>query len=149
MIKQLEDYEITEVMDLWLKTTITAHSFIPKKHWIDRYKLVKDEYLPISTTFIYKEDNVIKAFISIRNNSFIGALFVLEDCQRKGIGRQLMDHCKSLYPRLEGGVYIKNINAVSFYKHCGFMVSKEQINEDSGFMEYIMSWAREKNGRFT
>ena len=54
MIKQLVDYEITKVMALWLKTTINAHSFIPEKHWIDRYNLVKDEYLPISRTWIFK-----------------------------------------------------------------------------------------------
>jgi len=144
MIKQLEDYEPMEVMELWLNTTITAHSFIPEKHWIDRYYLVKDEYLPISTTFIYKEYNVIKAFVSIRNNSFIGALFVLEEYQRKGIGKQLLDDCKSLYQRLEVGVYIKNRNAVNFFKQCGFVVCKEQANGDSGVMEYIMTWTNEK-----
>ena len=144
MIKQLEDFEITEVMDLWFKTTITAHSFIPEKHWMERYSMVKDEYLPISRTWIYKEDNVIKGFISIINNSFIGALFVLENYQRAGIGRQLINHCKSLYQRLDVGVYIKNINAVNFYKHCGFVVTKEQNNGDSGVMEYIMSWKSEK-----
>ncbi len=44
MIKQLEKFEIEEVMDIWLKTNITAHSFIPKEYWIKNYNIVKEEY---------------------------------------------------------------------------------------------------------
>lgn len=144
MIKQLENTEIEEVMNIWLKTNITAHSFIPEKYWIENYNVVKEEYIPISTTFIYKEDNVIKAFISIMNNSFIGALFVLKDYQGKDIGRKLLNYSKSLYSSLELGVYADNISAVNFYKHCGFVVRTEQVNEDSGFMEYTMSWTKQE-----
>jgi putative acetyltransferase len=131
-----------EVMDIWLKTNITAHSFIPEKYWIDNYNVVKDEYMPNSATFIYKEDNIIKAFISIMNNSFIGALFVLQDYQRQGISRKLMEYCKSLYSSLELGVYKENISAVDVYKHCGFVVTTEQLNEDSGLLEYTMVWTK-------
>ncbi len=144
MIKQLEDYEIKEVMDLWLRTNIIAHSFIPEKYWIENYNVVMDEYLPFSTTFIYKEDGIIKGFISIRDDLFIGGLFVLEDYQGKGIGRKLLNCCKSLYSSLELGVYLKNENAVNFYKNCGFVVKSEQPDENSGFMEYTMSWVQNK-----
>lgn len=88
-----------------------------------------DEYLPFSTTFIHKEDGIIKGFISIGDNSFIGALFVLEDYQGKGIGRKLLNYCKSLYSSLELNVYLKNKNAVNFYKNCGLVVKSEQPNE--------------------
>lgn len=142
MIKQLENYEVKEVMNIWLKTTTTAHNFIPEKYWIDNYNVVEEEYIPISTTFIYKENNMIKAFISIMNNSFIGALFVLEDYQGKGIGKKLLNYCKSLYSSLELGVYAENINAINFYKHCLFVVKTKQPNEDSGFIEYTMSWTK-------
>jgi putative acetyltransferase len=142
MIKQLENFEMEEVMDIWLKTNITAHSFIPEKYWIDNYNVVKDEYMPNSATFIYKEDNIIKAFISIMNNSFIGALFVLQDYQGNGIGRKLMEYCKSLYSSLGLGVYKENTSAVDVYKHCGFVVTAEQPNEDSGLLEYTMVWTK-------
>ncbi|MBZ9637583.1 N-acetyltransferase [Clostridium sp. FP1] len=144
MIKQLENFEMEEVMDIWLKTNITAHSFIPEKYWIDNYTIVKNEYMPNSTTFIYKEDNIIKAFISIMNNSFIGALFVLQDYQGQGIGRRLLEYCKVLYSSLELGVYIENISAVKVYKHCGFVVKTEQLNEDSGLLEYTMFWTKQE-----
>ncbi len=142
MIEQLENSQMKEVMDIWLKTNITAHSFIQEQYWIGNYDVVKNDYMPISTTFIYKEDNIIKAFISIMNNSFIGALFVLKDYQGQGIGKKLLDYCKTLYSSLKLCVYIENINAVNFYKHCDFIIKTEQPNEDSGFMEYIMSWIK-------
>lgn len=85
MIKELENFEINEVLDIWLKTNIKAHNFIDKNYWINNYKLVKTKYIPNSKTLVYKEHNIIKGFISIINDSFIGALFVLEDYQGKSI----------------------------------------------------------------
>lgn len=81
MIKELENFEINEVLDIWLKTNIKAHNFINKNYWINNYELVKTEYIPNSKTFVYKEHTIIKGFISIMNDSFIGALFVLKDYQ--------------------------------------------------------------------
>lgn len=138
MIKRLESCEIDAIMDIWLKTTITAHYFIPEHYWTERYNVVKEEYLPVSTTFVYEERGIIKGFISIIDNSFIGALFVLETQQRKGIGRKLLNYCKSLYPEMELAVYADNKPAIDFYTKNGFVIKKEQTNEDSGYVEYIM-----------
>lgn len=138
MIKELEDFEIKEVMDIWLKTNIIAHDFILEEYWIKNYNIVKEEYIPISKTFIFKEDNIIKGFVSIINDSFIGALFVLKDYQGQGIGKKLLNYCKEMYPTLELAVYKDNLSAVNFYKNAGFKIASEQINEDSGFQECIM-----------
>jgi len=79
---------------------------------------------------------------SVINNSFIGALFVQEEYQGQGIGKKLIKHCKSLYPSLELCVYTENKDAVNFYLLCDFIIVKEQLNEDSGFMEYVMKWIK-------
>ncbi|WP_411681107.1 N-acetyltransferase [Clostridium thailandense] len=142
MIKQLEAFEIKEVMDIWLKTNVSAHNFMPREYWLENYKNVEEEYLPASTTFIYKENGVIKGFVSIIDNSFIGALFVHEDYQGQGVGEKLVNYCKSLYQGLRLGVYKENISAVNFYRNCGFITEKDQKNEDSGYEEYVMSWTK-------
>ncbi len=144
MIKELENCEIDSTMDIWLKTNISSHYFIPEEYWIRNYNVVKEEYLPVSVTFVYKENDVIKAFISVIDDCFIGALFVLEEYQGKGIGQKLLDHCKSLYLNLELGVYTENKAAIDFYIKNGFKVKKKQNNNDSGFMEYVMSWKKER-----
>ncbi|WP_125154920.1 N-acetyltransferase [Clostridium rectalis] len=142
MIKQMGCFEVEEVMTIWLKTNIIAHNFIEKDYWIKNYKIVKEEYLQISETFIYKEDGIIKGFISVIDNLFIGALFVLNEYHRKGVGRKLLKYCQDLYYNLELTVYLKNTSSVNFYKHCGFIVEEEKENEDSGFMEYVMRYRK-------
>lgn len=144
MIKELEKFEIEQVMDIWLNTNITAHNFLPKKYWVNNYDLVKEQYIPMAKNFVYKEDGIIKGFISIIEDSFIGALFVSEKYQGQGIGKKLINHCKSLYDNLQLAVYSNNTPAVNFYKHCGFIIEKEQKNVDSDFMECIMSWSEVK-----
>ncbi|KHD36215.1 acetyltransferase [Clostridium acetobutylicum] len=142
MIKELKDSQIKRIMDIWLETNITAHSFIDKDYWVKNYDVVKNQYIPISQTFIYEEDEQIKGFISVIDSSFIGALFVSEEYQRQGIGKKLIDYCKSLYSSLELCAYVENIAAVNFYEHCGFRVLGKQINDDSGFVECRMKWTK-------
>ncbi|CUP81138.1 GNAT family N-acetyltransferase [Clostridium baratii] len=142
MIKELENFEINEVLDIWLKTNIKAHNFIDKNYWINNYELVKTKYIPNSKTLVYKEHNISKGFVSIMNDSFIGALFVLEDYQGKGIGKSLIDYCKNLYPKLELSVYKENTSAVAFYRKCGFKIEKEMQCEDIPNKEYLMKWIK-------
>lgn len=143
MIKGLENFEVEEVMDIWLKTNIEAHNFIRKQYWVDNFNVVKEQYIPNSTTYIYKEDDIIKGFISIVDEFFVGALFVLEDYQEKGIGKKLLNYCKKIYNSLELAVYSENNSAFKFYKSCNFRIKNKQVNEDSGFEEYIMIWEKE------
>jgi len=127
-------------MKIWLDTNITVHHFIPEKYWVYNYNVVKEQYMPMAKTFVYKEDSIVSGFISIIEGSFIGAVFVAKEYQGQGIGLKLINHCQTLYPKLELAVYVDNIGAVNFYKRCGFEIQVEQANEDSGFRQYIMFW---------
>lgn len=85
MIKSLDNTRIKEILDIWLKTNTTAHNFIPEQYWVNNYNIVESEYMPIATTFIYEDGNIIKGFISIIDDIFIGALFVLEEYQDRAL----------------------------------------------------------------
>lgn len=137
-IRELESKEIDKIMSIWENSTIKAHSFIDRDYWITSYDVVKDVYIPMSDTFIYEDSTDIKGFISIINNEFIGALFVDIDSKGKGIGSKLIDYALKKYKKLNLAVYKDNANAVKFYINKGFKIIEEQINEDSGFKEYIM-----------
>ncbi len=142
MIRQMNNDDMDAVMDVWLKTNITAHDFLPEKYWIGNYNAVKGEYLPSAENFVYEEDGEIKAFISVITKSFIGALFVLSGSQGKGIGGKLVDYCKKLYSNLDVAVYSDNQKAIGFYKKHDFVMQKEQTNKNSGHAEVIMSWKK-------
>lgn len=138
MIRKLENKDINKVMDIWLNSTIKAHDFIDKNYWENSYNTVKDVYIPMSETFVYEKNDCIKGFVSIINNEFIGALFVDIDAQGVGIGKALINHARDKYKKLNLAVYKENKSSVTFYLNRGFKITKEQINEDSGYSEYIM-----------
>ena len=138
MIRKLNEADIDKVMDIWMKSTIKAHDFISKEYWQNNYNTVKEVYIPMSETFVYKDVQGIKGFISVINNEFIGALFVYIDFQGNGIGKQLIDYAVSKYGKLQLAVYKENKKSVEFYINRGFKIIEEQINDDSKHVEYIM-----------
>ena len=108
MIRKLNEADIDKVMDIWMKSTIKAHDFISKEYWQNNYNTVKEVYIPMSETFVYKDVQGIKGFISVINNECIGALFVDIDFQGNGIGKQLIDYAVSKYGKLQLAVYKEN-----------------------------------------
>lgn len=137
MIRKLENNDIDRVMDIWLEGTVKAHSFISKRYWEDNYDTVRNIYIPMSDTYVYEDDN-IKGFISVINNEFIGALFVDNIYQGKGVGKALIEYVQNKYDDLNLAVYKDNHKSVEFYKKMGFTIKSENINEDTNFVEYIM-----------
>ena len=105
MIRKLNEADIDKVMDIWMKSTIKAHDFISKEYWQNNYNTVKEVYIPMSETFVYKDAQGIKGFISVINNEFIGALFVDIDFQGNGIGKQLIDYAVSKYGKFISHIY--------------------------------------------
>lgn len=138
MIRNLNSTDIDNIMDIWIKSTIKAHYFISEEYWQNNYNIVKNIYIPMSDTFVYEDTEGIKGFISIINNEFIGALFVDVDFQSNGIGKNLINYAMNKYNELKLAVYKENKTSVEFYKNRGFKIIKEQINDDSGYSEYIM-----------
>ncbi|MCC0783400.1 N-acetyltransferase [Clostridioides sp. ES-S-0108-01] len=141
MIRKSNDEDINKIMEIWKESTIKAHEFISKEYWKSNYNTVKNEYIPISDTFVYEDGQEIKGFISIIDKSFIGALFINTNYQNLGIGGKLLDYVTKEYKNLSLAVYKDNKEAVVFYNKKGFKIVEEQINEDSGFKEYIMEYS--------
>lgn len=47
MIRTIDNKDIHKIMEIWLKSTIKAHDFIPKEYWEASFDLVKDTYILI------------------------------------------------------------------------------------------------------
>lgn len=143
MIRRMKEEDVTKVMTLWTKGNFKAHDFIEKDYWLENFNRVKNEYLLKSDTYVYTEGGVIKGFISILKNEYIGALFVKHDSLREGIGRRLINYCKERYRYLTLKVYEKNVNATLFYVAMNFKNKEIRIDEETGEKEYVMEWKRE------
>ena len=42
MIRKMQNIDINRVADIWLKTNLKAHYFIPEQYWKSNYELVKE-----------------------------------------------------------------------------------------------------------
>lgn len=138
MIRNFENKDLSEVMELWLSVNIQAHNFIPEDYWINNFDIVKN-MLPDSEIYIYEKDSKIKAFVGI-DNGYIAGIFVSEKMQSKGIGKELLEKAKELYSELTLNVYKKNVKAINFYKREHFIIKKEKIDKNTGEAEYLMVW---------
>lgn len=138
MIRKLALEDLEEVMSIWLQTNIETHDFIEANYWRDNFEVVK-EVLPQAEVYVDEEDGKIRGFIGI-TQGYIAGVFVSGDYQAQGIGSQLIDKAKTLYPSLTLSVYAKNDRAVSFYLRKGFKIIKEQKDESTNEQEYVMQY---------
>ena len=138
MIRKLQKVDINRVADIWLKTNLKAHFFIPEQYWISNYEFVK-ELLPQTEVYVYEDDKMIQGFIGI-NDEYIEGIFVSDEMQSRGIGKILLDYIKDKKDRLQLKVYQKNVRAMSFYQREGFTIQSEEMDEFTGEKEYVMNW---------
>ncbi|WP_177764466.1 N-acetyltransferase [Flavobacterium sp. I3-2] len=138
-IRKMEIRDVSMLADLWLKTSLTAHSFIPEKYWIENKILMVEKYLPNSEVYVAEEMNNILGFVALIENQ-IASIFVDERQQGKGIGSLLLDYVKDLRSEMTLNVYQKNQKSVNFYKTKGFNILEETIDEPTGEKEFKMQW---------
>ena len=142
MLRKYNEKDNDDVMKIWRDGNFKAHNFISNMYWSDKYNNVQNNMLRNSFTIVYEEDGKIKAFISINDDGELWAIFVIEEIQREGIGRILINYVKEKYEKISLKVYEKNINATMFFKAMGFRKTKTQINESTSENEYIMEWSK-------
>lgn len=138
MIRKLQKIDINRVADIWLKTNLKAHYFIPEQYWTNNYEVVK-EMLPQADVYVYEDDKIIQGFVGI-NDEYIEGIFVSDEMQSRGIGKMLLDYIKDKKDRLQLKVYQKNVRAMSFYQREGFTIQSEEMDEFTGEKEYVMNW---------
>ena len=140
MIRKMKQEELNEVMNIWLETNIKAHNFIPQKYWEDNFELVK-KLISQAEIYIYEKNKNILGFIGMSSN-YIAGIFVKEEEQSKGIGKELLNFVKDIKKELNLNVYEKNIKAVNFYKRENFHIINEGIDEAAGEKEFFMEWKK-------
>ncbi|MFT3983818.1 MAG: N-acetyltransferase [Lachnospiraceae bacterium] len=143
MIRRFKTEDLTQVMEIWLSANIKAHDFISRNYWEDNFDMVKG-MLPGAELYVFEPDDKIEGFIGI-DHGYIAGIFVSNEMQSKGIGKQLLERAKELYPELSLTVYQKNIKAVNFYYREQFQIKQKRIDENTSEIEYVMVWSRKNN----
>ncbi|MCI9053260.1 MAG: GNAT family N-acetyltransferase [Lachnospiraceae bacterium] len=138
MIRTLQKADINSVADIWLDTNIKTHNFIPAQYWKDNFETVKT-MLSQADVYVYENSNKIEGFIGL-NENYIAGIFVRNEAQSTGIGKQLLDFIKSIKQQLHLSVYQKNTQAVKFYQRENFHIQCENTDKNTNEKEYIMIW---------
>lgn len=140
LIRVLEEKDVDTVAKIWLETNIKTHDFIASNYWKEYYEIIKDMFLQ-AEVYVYEIEKEIMGFIGL-DKEYIEGIFVLDQYQKRGIGKALLNHVKAKKEHISLNVYQKNLNAILFYQREGFCVQYEDVDENTGEKEYRMVWNR-------
>ena len=76
------------------------------------------------------------------SEDYIEGLFVREDVQSNGIGKQLLEYVKSVKADMSLRVYQKNTRAIRFYQREQFVIRSENTDGSTNQKEYVMIWKK-------
>lgn len=140
MIRVLEEKDADTVAKIWLETNIKTHDFIASNYWKEHYEIIKDMFLQ-AEVYVYEIEKEIMGFIGL-DKEYIEGIFVLDQYQKRGIGKALLNHVKAKKEHLSLNVYQKNLNAILFYQREDFCIQYEDVDKNTGEKEYRMVWNR-------
>ena len=138
MIREFEDNDIDNIMQIWKSENIKVHNFISKEYWENNYEYVKN-ILPNAKIYVFTIKEKIVGFVGA-NNNYIEGIFVDTNNQSNGIGTSLLNKVKESRNTLTLSVYKKNTNAINFYKKNDFIITSENIDKNTNEIEYTMVW---------
>jgi putative acetyltransferase len=142
MIRPFKISDMEEVLNLWLEASVQSHSFMPMDYWQSKLPQMREEYLPMSETFVYELPNGrIGGFISLVDRH-IAAAFVHPQVQGRGIGQALIQLAKVNTLKLTTCVYQDNARALHFYQKEGFVIKHTDIEKQTGHTEYLLEFSR-------
>lgn len=119
MIRKFNSQDLAVVMQIWLKTNIETHSFIPAAYWKNNFEEVKAALLH-AEIYVAEVDGQIVGFIGL-NQTIIEGIFVKKGMRSRGIGKQLLDYvkksnlnCSSKFTKkIRGRLSFMNVNNLS------------------------------------
>lgn len=141
MIRPALRTDMDALVSIWLTASFKAHDFIAESYWREQQSAMRDVYLPQAHTLVVWNAGEICGFVSLMDHQ-IAALFVDQEQQGKGYGKQLLRWVQNEYSYLSLQVYTKNERAIQFYKQSGFQIVSEQTDDATGEREYVMEWKK-------
>lgn len=140
MIRKFESKDLTEVMNIWLKSNIDTHAFISVDYWKSQFDIV-ESLIPQAEVYVSEKGHIVNGFIGIMDN-YIAGIFVSEFDRSAGVGTELLNVAKADKNKLNLSVYAKNESAIRFYEKAGFYIEAHKRDTETKENEYIMSWER-------
>ena len=131
MIRLYTDEDLGELLDVWYRASLIAHSFLSNEFFKTDRRQIAEHWLPTAETTVYETDGRVVGFLSLIGNE-VGAIFVDPDYQGRRIGRALMDGARDSRPFLELSVLEANPIGRRFYDAYGFKFVDRNVGKATG-----------------
>lgn len=121
IIRQAIAADHPRLLDIWLRAVRATHHFLQASDIDALLPQLRDVYLPAVELWVAvdPDDNPL-GFIGLGENH-VEMLFIEPEWRGRGIGRALLDFCRSSRDTLSVDVNEQNPQAVGFYLHYGFV----------------------------
>lgn len=133
-IRSIADGDLEELLDVWHRSSVIAHSFLPPEFFETERRQIAERWIPIAETTVAEVDGRVVGFLSLIGNE-VGAVFVDPELQGQGVGRALMDAARATRPFLELNVLEANELGRRFYDAYGFEFVDRHVGEATGHPE--------------
>jgi putative acetyltransferase len=140
MIRAYTPSDLDAVTDAWYAASLLAHSFLPAEFFVAERAALRDEWMPVAEAYVYGAGDDVVGFVALVGDE-IGGLFVHPDHQRRGVGRALLDHVRSLRPSLEVDVFAENEIGRRFYAEYGFEHVGTSVEPTTGHTQFRLRLA--------
>ena len=121
------------LFDVWLRSVEATHAFVSDAD-IQAFKPLVRDYLASNETEFWvlcDAGGAVAGFMGMAGPE-MESLFLAPEFHRRGGGRRLVEHARTLHRELTVDVNEQNTAAVDFYKACGFFVDGRSDLDDTG-----------------
>jgi ribosomal protein S18 acetylase RimI-like enzyme len=132
-IRPYTDADLDNVVALWYQSWSDAFSSLihpqPFEQWKSRFQ---NDYSQQGNTWVATSQDRVVGFVVV-NDRVISQIFVEVEMQGSGIGTELLNHAKNLYPSgLRLTTLQQNEQARRFYEKHGFVAGAVGVNSVNG-----------------
>lgn len=133
MLREYVPTDLEDYMATWETASKIAHPFLTSDFHDQVGHDIRHTYLAMTDSWVWEADGMVVGFVSLIGDE-IGGLFVRPSLHRRGIGRALVDHARTVRDHLEVEVFKENQIGRSFYLKYGFQPVLEKLHEETGLV---------------
>jgi putative acetyltransferase len=140
VIRRFEAADMEETLRVFRAACLPSHPFLGSAFVEKSENAMRERNLAALDTYVL-DDGGIRGFLS-HHGPFIDALFVDPEFQSRGLGKQLLDHLKTLLPSIHLTVFAQNPRAVRFYQREQFWAVKLIDHRETGETIVLLKWEK-------
>ncbi|MDR2350529.1 MAG: GNAT family N-acetyltransferase [Deltaproteobacteria bacterium] len=154
-IREAKPTEIPDILEIWEISVRGSHSFLNEDDIIFIRDQLKEILPGHRGLFVWEENSLLRGFMGLSANRddeesvlYVDMLFVLPECQNKGIGTAFLNYAKNRSTRVFLEVNPDNSSAVKFYESRGFGFFRRNPDDHPFGLPYpvnVYSWEKDSS----